>query len=274
VSRDRPIRVFISYAREDSTAFVDRLEADLRQRNYVTWVDRSALEGGDKWEEEIQSALAHSDVVVLVISPKSVKSHWVGIECWFALKQHIPIIPIISKPVKRISSPLEHLHQLQQIDFSESYDEALTRLDASIRLQGPRIPVGAFARGLLALANGMVVAGIALLGVVIVVDYILGMSLHLVPLAIGDVLVVLAVALLTGNRRKWPLYRRGAISAGRRVAQGFLLTLTILAIHVAVIWAASLVFAGDATPLAGDVIALFPLTLTVFSLLAVANVRA
>ena len=40
------LRVFISYARAHSTAFVDRLEGDLAAQQFQPWVDRHGLEGG------------------------------------------------------------------------------------------------------------------------------------------------------------------------------------------------------------------------------------
>jgi hypothetical protein len=58
------LSIFISYSRKDS-AFVDRLEADLRALNFKTWVDRRKLEGGDEWMTELQNAVEGAQIVWL-----------------------------------------------------------------------------------------------------------------------------------------------------------------------------------------------------------------
>src|SRR6266705_456187 len=45
--------LFISYSHADS-AFVDRLEADLRSQGWKPWVDRHGLVGGLRWRRELQ----------------------------------------------------------------------------------------------------------------------------------------------------------------------------------------------------------------------------
>ena len=50
------VEAFFSYSRSDSE-FVDRLDADLRARDFKTWVDRRKLEGGQNWQQEIERAI-------------------------------------------------------------------------------------------------------------------------------------------------------------------------------------------------------------------------
>lgn len=61
---DAPLSIFIGYSRTDS-AFVDRLEADLKVRNFDTWVDRRKLEGGQNWRDELQKAIERCQVLLL-----------------------------------------------------------------------------------------------------------------------------------------------------------------------------------------------------------------
>lgn len=75
--------IFISYAHADSP-FVDRLEADLRQRGFAPRVDRQGLAGGQKWRRELQEAIDRADVVLVVLSPEAVASEYVQNEYGYA----------------------------------------------------------------------------------------------------------------------------------------------------------------------------------------------
>ncbi len=88
--------VFISYSREDS-AFVDRLEADLRARGFRTWVDRRRLEGGQDWQAEIDRAIDQHDVMVLVLTPDSTESSAVAHELEYANRRRMRVIPLLQK---------------------------------------------------------------------------------------------------------------------------------------------------------------------------------
>jgi hypothetical protein len=81
------VDVIISYSRTDSD-FVDRLEADLKAHNLTVWVDRRKLEGGQVWEADIRNAIDHCRVLLMVISPAALDSHWVTKEYQYALKRH------------------------------------------------------------------------------------------------------------------------------------------------------------------------------------------
>ena len=49
---ETPLSIFISYSHADS-AFVDQLEADLRQQGFDPWVDHRRLVGGHRWRREL-----------------------------------------------------------------------------------------------------------------------------------------------------------------------------------------------------------------------------
>jgi hypothetical protein len=86
--------VFISYSRTDS-AFIDRLDADLRARGYSTWVDRRRLEGGQYWEQEIDAAIVLCDLFLLVLSPSSVNSIYVRHEFEESERLDKRLIPLV-----------------------------------------------------------------------------------------------------------------------------------------------------------------------------------
>jgi hypothetical protein len=48
--------IFISYARED-VEFAQKLDADLRRRGAVTWIDELGIRGGADWPDRIARAI-------------------------------------------------------------------------------------------------------------------------------------------------------------------------------------------------------------------------
>jgi hypothetical protein len=91
MSGDAPTRIFISYSRTDSQ-FVDRLEADLRARQFDPWVDRRKLEGGQDWQDELQRAIDACQVVCLVLTPAALASDAVKMEYRYAQRKRKPLI--------------------------------------------------------------------------------------------------------------------------------------------------------------------------------------
>ena len=67
--------IFLSYAREDR-AFAQRLAHALEQAGHEVWWDQH-LDSGEEFSTEIETALAHADIVLVAWSMISVKSRWV-----------------------------------------------------------------------------------------------------------------------------------------------------------------------------------------------------
>lgn len=118
---DDPVSVFISYSRTDS-AFIDRLEADLRAYGFETWVDRQHLEGGADWARVIEQRILDHESFIIALSPEAVVSEWVRKELAFALATGRHIIPIIARPVERL--PIE-IANIQYTDLSANYADHL-----------------------------------------------------------------------------------------------------------------------------------------------------
>jgi predicted ATPase len=129
---DTPINIFISYAHADS-AFVDRIDADLRQQGFATWVDRQRLAGGQRWRRELQEAVERTQVLLIVLSPDAVASDNVQIEYDYALAEHKVVIPLY---YRQCNVPME-LRAIQWIDFRHRYEQGFEALlDALHRQQG------------------------------------------------------------------------------------------------------------------------------------------
>jgi hypothetical protein len=124
---DAPLSLFISYSRTDS-AFVDRLEADLKACNFYIWVDRRKLEGGQDWMDELQNAIDRCHVLLVVLSPEAMASKYVRREYRYADQQGKLIIPLNLRPTK---VPID-LNGLQWVDFQRGYNQGLYDLQIAL----------------------------------------------------------------------------------------------------------------------------------------------
>lgn len=108
--------VFISYARADDEAFVQRLHADLDQRGVSVWWDRAAMESrGRTFLQEIRDAISGCGRLLLVVGPGSVQSEYVRAEWQHALDECKVIVPVL-RIGERSAVPAE-LSKLHSVDF-------------------------------------------------------------------------------------------------------------------------------------------------------------
>ena len=119
-----PLSIFISYSRTDSE-FVDRLEADLKARNFYTWVDRLKLEGGQNFRSEIQKAIDHCQIMLVVLSPEAMASKYVRQEYEYADSRDKHIIPLNWRTTIEV---FFGLHGIHWVDFRGSHDQGLADL--------------------------------------------------------------------------------------------------------------------------------------------------
>lgn len=71
--------IFISYSHADS-AFVDNLFTRIKDTGaFFVWLDRHELEAGDL-QRQVERRLREQDIVILVLSKKSIESDWVEYE--------------------------------------------------------------------------------------------------------------------------------------------------------------------------------------------------
>ena len=126
-----PVRLFISYAREDREQ-VQRLASGLEKAGFQVWWD-AALEGGHQFAAEIERQLNASDAVIVVWSEGSVRSNWVLDEAMHGRDRGCLI------PVRFDDTPPPlGFRQIQSIDLDDGDQpgevEAIGR--AVARLQG------------------------------------------------------------------------------------------------------------------------------------------
>ncbi|MCF6277196.1 MAG: SUMF1/EgtB/PvdO family nonheme iron enzyme [Anaerolineales bacterium] len=87
-------KIFLSYSWQDML-FIEELVQDLEKAGYDVWYDLTNIEGGSRWEQEIQKGINQSQVFALVVSSGSTRSEWVEQEFRFASKRGMKIVLLL-----------------------------------------------------------------------------------------------------------------------------------------------------------------------------------
>ena len=116
----KKITVFVSYARANrdlATRFLKKFHEQAvpsKRYHYVFWRDHDILVG-EKWHEEIQSALGHCDLGLVLVSPALLGSQYIeDHELPKLLKTRgKPVIPVLLHPVEAERHDLKGLQHTQ-----------------------------------------------------------------------------------------------------------------------------------------------------------------
>jgi hypothetical protein len=100
------IQAFMSFSHSDASV-VEPLILQLRNRGISIWWDRDIVHGDD-WSDQIQDAMAGSDIMVVIVSPQSISSaeankewkYWLD----FLKKPLIPVVLRECRPPYRLAS--------------------------------------------------------------------------------------------------------------------------------------------------------------------------
>ncbi|CAB3808299.1 hypothetical protein LMG28614_06767 [Paraburkholderia ultramafica] len=117
------MKVFLSYAKEDG-AIVKEFHDHLKAMGLDPWMDQERLLPGQPWEREIDRALKEANVVILFMSPRSVKKRsFVTREANTAIANlrykkadDIYVIPVL---IEQCEVPEEISERAQYIEISE-----------------------------------------------------------------------------------------------------------------------------------------------------------
>lgn len=92
-------QIFISYKRNPDATVAEQIYNELESRGYLTFLDRTGLEGGSRFPERIISAIQSSKLFILLLSNATRKSDWVKKEIDIAIKKakknELIIVPVI-----------------------------------------------------------------------------------------------------------------------------------------------------------------------------------
>jgi hypothetical protein len=89
-------RIFLSYAHADKAVARNLVEA-LQRQGADVWVDEEQLAVGDSLIDRIEAAIRGSDLFLVLVSPASERSGWLGRELGLALKteNRTRVVPIL-----------------------------------------------------------------------------------------------------------------------------------------------------------------------------------
>lgn len=118
------MKVFISYAREDSEA-ARRFYDHVQKPGIEPWLDTSDIEPGSQWGKVIEQEINESEYFLALISNKSLRKRSVQYEWKLALNEETkPFIPIRLEPCtlpKKVSA-------LQWVDLFPAYEDGLRKI--------------------------------------------------------------------------------------------------------------------------------------------------
>src|SRR4051812_18601470 len=109
--------LFFSYTRRDEN-FSLRLAKDLISYGVNVWMDQLNIRPGAKWDYEVEKALEASQTILVVLSPRSVKSQNILDEINYAIEENKKIIPVL---MEKCLIPFR-IRRLQYVDFNENYE--------------------------------------------------------------------------------------------------------------------------------------------------------
>jgi WD40 repeat protein len=127
-------RIFVSYARSDSSALADELVAGLEVAGFEPYLDRHDIAAAEDWEARLGALILSADTVVFILSPAAVRSDRCAWEVERARKLGKRVIPVEGKPTLEADVP-ERLRRLQYIIFREgqSFAKPLRELTNALR---------------------------------------------------------------------------------------------------------------------------------------------
>ena len=127
-------KIFISHSSADKP-FVRRLARRLEKNGYSVWLDEKELRVGDKLSAEISSALSSSPVVLVVVSPSSVKSKWLRYELNIATERMIKgecrVIPALIDEV----TPPPEVSGLLYADFRKGFAFGIRAITSALEYE-------------------------------------------------------------------------------------------------------------------------------------------
>src|SRR5450432_1363299 len=173
-------QLFISYSRSDRIA-VDKLVADLRQRNYKLWmdVDEQGIEPGDDWQNKLVAEMSAARGVIACVSPDFLTSPFCRAEIEQAQREGKPIYPVILRRLGPDHTLADFkLDHLQFIDLAADYAAGLKRLLPV--LPRPALPLRSIVRRL---AFTVLVFG-ALIGLLVGIAFTTRAVTYIPPTAI------------------------------------------------------------------------------------------
>jgi hypothetical protein len=135
-------QIFISYSHSD-TEFAGRLTKDLERAGYEVWYDRTDIQTGARWDDEIVKGLNASKIFLVLLSNKSTASQNVKDEIGYAMDHNKQILPIL---LEACEVPFR-LRRVQYVDFTTlKFNEGIQNVLSILKSFTPNQEVGSKAK--------------------------------------------------------------------------------------------------------------------------------
>ena len=142
LDKPRDIPMFISYKRNESSAFASLILARFQAHGLKPFLDLQDIVLGKNWKEALESGIKGSKVFMLCIGKTTLQSGWVRQEIQWAMDANIEIVPILhngfafdQNTAEKTEEELEleaKLKELQYVSVDKEnpaeYDKAITQL--------------------------------------------------------------------------------------------------------------------------------------------------
>ena len=117
-------KVFISYSHTD-TSIADGIAAVLEELSLEYFRDIKDIQWGDGINASVREGLESSSAIIVIISPGSLKSHWVPYEVGYATALKKKILPFLTHPSLDVPGFIADLSYIKSEEQVRSFFELL-----------------------------------------------------------------------------------------------------------------------------------------------------
>jgi hypothetical protein len=140
-ARDKK-RAFVSYSRQDGVEVAADLTKRLTKEGFSLWRDLSEMEGGRDWWDQIVEALDNVEFLLLVLTPRALKSPVVQREWRTARQKGVYVIPVAGAPIDQLDRSgfptwMRDAH-IVDVAVKEQWDRLVVTLQEE--RETPRVP--------------------------------------------------------------------------------------------------------------------------------------
>lgn len=129
--------VFISYSSEDRHNAIT-FQKNLEGKGFKVWRDQVGIDPGAEWRKEIDEAVYDAFVIIILISPDSMKSTYVTYEWACAIGMKHKLLPVKIKETDNIHPKLSDFH-IEDFTGVGDWDRLFNKL-YSLREEGYLVP--------------------------------------------------------------------------------------------------------------------------------------
>jgi len=110
-------RVFVSHRKSDGASAAETVTRFLTDNGYDAWFDEHRLDGGDIVQDKIERIVRESSLLLLLDTPDAVHSEWMWREVDAALRNFVPIVPVVMRTSGEAVPPLPGFRNAAELFF-------------------------------------------------------------------------------------------------------------------------------------------------------------